>query len=121
MLRVAVEIIPGDCRSLRRAIKSRKSRNHDGGQAMLRIMVELIPGGFSPLRRKIASMDIGNISDLAEVSDYKIDAIESANSLIATPARSASCIVRQHNRNQSVWALVARAATDIQQAKFDDV
>lgn len=46
---------------------------------MLRVIIELVPGGYGPHRRTIASMNIGNMSDLADVSDYRIDAMEAAS------------------------------------------
>ena len=88
---------------------------------MLRVIVELVPGGYAPLRRTIASMSIGNISDLADVSDYKIQATEAANPLTATPPRSATCVVSRHDRRQSVWALIAKAAEEITRADFVDL
>jgi hypothetical protein len=88
---------------------------------MLRVTVELIPGGYQPLRRTIATMNIGNVTDLADVSDYKIHAIEAANPLTATPPRSANCIVSRHDRRQSVWSLIAKAADEITRAEFDEL
>jgi hypothetical protein len=88
---------------------------------MLRVIIELVPGGHRELRRTIASMNIGNQSDLADISDYKIDAMESANRLTATPPRYATCTVIAHDRRQSVWALIAKAAAEIQQAEFDEL
>jgi hypothetical protein len=35
--------------------------------------------GFTPLRRTIASMQISNISDLASISDYRVEAAEGSN------------------------------------------
>jgi hypothetical protein len=86
---------------------------------MLRIIIELVPGGRRELRRTIASLDIGNQSNLADISDYKVDAVESANPVTAQPACSATCTVIGHDRRQSVWVLIAKAASAIQQAKFD--
>ena len=88
---------------------------------MLRVIIEIVPGGQAQLRRTIASMAIGNISNLADVSDYKVDAMESANHLIGTPPRSATCEVTGHDRRQSVWALVAKAAAEIEKAEFDEL
>ena len=45
---------------------------------MLRIVIEILPGGCPELRRTIASVRIGNLSNLASISDYGIDAIEAA-------------------------------------------
>jgi hypothetical protein len=77
---------------------------------MLRVTIDLVPGGFAPARRTIATMRIANISNLADVSDYRIDATEGRNGLTGDPPRSAACGVAGHARRQSVWALVAKAA-----------
>ncbi|MET1047119.1 MAG: hypothetical protein ABWX70_10540 [Hyphomicrobium sp.] len=88
---------------------------------MLRIVIELVPGGYAPLRRTIASMSIANASDLADISDYEVDAMEGANALTGTPPRNASCMVRGHDRRQSVWALLSEACREIQTADFVDL
>jgi hypothetical protein len=88
---------------------------------MLRVIVELVPGGHRELRRTIASMAIGNVSDLADISDYRVDAMESTNRLAGTPSRSTTCIVSRHDRRQSVWSLIAKAAEAIQTAEFDEL
>jgi hypothetical protein len=77
---------------------------------MLTITIELVPGGFAPLKRTIATMRIANMSDLAKVSDYRVEVTEGGNALTGDPPRSAVCEVRAHDRNQTVWALVAKAA-----------
>ena len=88
---------------------------------MLLITIDLLPGGHASRRRTIASMQIGNTTNLADISDYRINAMEGANPLTGTPPRSATCIVTGHDRNQAVWALVARAASEIMTAEFDEL
>jgi hypothetical protein len=88
---------------------------------MLRVIVEILPGGHRELRRTLGSMAIANISDLASISDYRIEAMESANRLTGTPSRSATCTVHGHDRHQSVWALIAKAASAVQEAEFDEL
>jgi hypothetical protein len=87
---------------------------------MLTLTIELIPGGFQPRRRTIATMRISNTTDLADVSDYRIEVMESKSALTGLPARSASCEVLGHDRRQSVWALVARAAAAALEAEYDE-
>lgn len=87
---------------------------------MLRVTIELVPGGYGPLRRTIASMAIGNVSDLADISDYKIDAVESANPLAGTPPRSATCTVLRHDRRQSVWSLISKAAAALAKDELNE-
>ncbi|MHC2462423.1 hypothetical protein ACVIHD_001435 [Bradyrhizobium embrapense] len=77
---------------------------------MLRVTVEIVPGGFEPARRVIASLQISNLSDLQPLSDYQVDVAETANHLAGSPARAGSCRVENHDRHQSVWALIERAA-----------
>jgi hypothetical protein len=85
---------------------------------MIVVTVELVPSGFKPMRRAIATMRISNLSDLADVSDYRVEAVERANLLTGAPARSARCSVRTHARKQSVWALLQRACEEIMKADF---
>lgn len=77
---------------------------------MLRIIVELVPGGDESRRRELARADIGNVSHLASVSDYVVRASENANALAGQPAWAKTGLITKHHRNQTVWALVARAA-----------
>ena len=85
---------------------------------MLKVTIELLPSGFAPMRRTIASMHISNATDLADISDYVVEAVESANPLTATPARKGSVVLYHHDRQPSVWALLARAASEIERADF---
>ncbi len=88
---------------------------------MLRVIVELVPGGFEPLCRRIASMTIANVSDLADRSDYMIQAVEGANPVAGLPPRDVSVTVEGHDRRQSVWSLVERAAAAVARAESDPV
>jgi hypothetical protein len=85
---------------------------------MLVVTVDLVPGGYEPYRRNIGSMRIINVSNLAEVSDYDVGAMEGANALTGHPPRSAACTVLAHDRRQSVWALLAKACEEIVKADF---
>lgn len=83
---------------------------------MLVITIDLVPSGYEPHRRTIASMHISNMSALADLSDYRIDAMEGANQLTGDPPRNASCVVLAHERRQSVWALIEKACARILKA-----
>ncbi|MCK9917339.1 hypothetical protein MXD81_50190 [Microbacteriaceae bacterium K1510] len=74
------------------------------------IKIELWPGGEEQYKTVIARAGIGNMSALADMSDYEVVASESANPLAGTPAWKGRGLVHQHDRRQSVWALVAKAA-----------
>lgn len=77
---------------------------------MLRVTVELVPGGDEARARPIAHMMIANISSLADISDYEVQAHEGANAVAGTPACKTKGIVRRHDRRQTVWSLVGKAA-----------
>jgi len=86
---------------------------------MLHVVIDLIPGGFEPLRRRIASMTIANVSNLADRSNYTIEAMEGANPLTGLPPTNISTAVHNHDRRQSVWVLIAEAAAAAAQAESD--
>jgi hypothetical protein len=85
---------------------------------MLVVTVDLVPGEYEAHRRTIGSMRIANVSNLSHVSDYVVEATESANPLTGEPARNAACMVLAHDRMQSVWALLAKASEEIIKADF---
>ena len=83
---------------------------------MIVVTIELRPGGREYFRRSIATLHIANISELAEVSDYAVQAMEGANPLTGTPARIAECKVVNHIRRQDVWALLEAAVAELRHA-----
>jgi hypothetical protein len=80
---------------------------------MLVITVEVLPGGSAWRRRRIAEMRISNLSNLADVSDYLVQAAEEFNQLTGEAPRSSECLIKSHVRRQSVWKLLQRACTEI--------
>jgi hypothetical protein len=88
---------------------------------MLRVTVDLIPGGFNPLRRTIGTMTVANVSDLADRSNYNVEAMEGRNHLAGLPPRNMSAVVEDHDRRQSVWSLIAKAAAAIDAAESDEL
>ena len=76
---------------------------------MIRIIIEIIPGGVGKAR-ELAQAVLGNVSDLADRSDYAIRAREGANRLTGAPAWDSRGNILGHNRNQTVWRLIERAA-----------
>lgn len=76
---------------------------------MLRIVVELVPGGIGK-PRELACVILGNRSNLADRSDYAIAAREVDNKLAGRGAWESRGLIANHNRNQTVFALVERAA-----------
>lgn len=85
---------------------------------MLVVTIDLLPGGNPVRRRTIGSMRIANLSDLADVSDYSVEVMEAANPLTGTPARDGDCRIERHDRRQSIWKLLARAATEAETADY---
>lgn len=84
---------------------------------MLAITIDILPGGSSALRRTLASMRIGNVSDLADISDYECFAMEGANALTGEPPRMCTFFVRGHDRRQSVWALLKAAIREMEETE----
>lgn len=84
---------------------------------MLDVVIDLVPAGFEPLRKTIATMSIANCSNLADRSDYLVEATESRNDLARLPARRMSITIEDHDRRQSVWCLIAKAAIAAAQAE----
>jgi hypothetical protein len=78
---------------------------------MLVIKVELWPGGYEGMKRTLAKAHIGNVSNLADVSNYVVSVSEGPNPIAGAPAWSARGRIDGHDRQQSVWALVAKTAT----------
>lgn len=81
---------------------------------MLKVTVDLVPGGAEALRRTIGVLNISNISELADLSNYQVNVTEAANHLAGTPAQVRTFTVLGHARGQSVWKLLARVITEIE-------
>jgi hypothetical protein len=60
------------------------------------------------------------MSDLADCSDYRLEAMEAANALTGDPPRKAECMVLAHDRKHSVWALLAKACQEILKENYDE-
>jgi hypothetical protein len=88
---------------------------------MIHVTVDLVPGGFQPARRTVATLRIANISELADISDYSVDFLQAANPLAGTNPCNGSCYVRSHDRRQSIWALIAKAASAAMEAEYDEL
>lgn len=77
---------------------------------MLLVKVEIWPGGSETHAREIGRVKIGNLSDLADVSDYMVIAYE-GDTVVAEST------VRRHRRAQGFWPLVARSLTLVSDAR----
>lgn len=69
---------------------------------MLRVIVEIHPGGRADAKRTIATLDVGNISQLAEISNYKVVARTDES------IHPKEFIVRGHVRSRG-WPSLLRA------------
>lgn len=79
---------------------------------MLLVTVELCPGGDKDRKQEVATIQISNVSNLAEVSDYIVDAwFESP-----LPRRFVATNVRAHERAKGWLPLVMRALRSLKDA-----
>jgi hypothetical protein len=83
---------------------------------MLVVRVELWPGGERIFARQIAQMRIGNISNLAPVSTYRIQASNSAAPRLGIRAFVAEGMTIEHCRRDAVWVLLAKSSARVAQA-----
>lgn len=77
---------------------------------MLRIVVEIVPPAASRPKREVARAELSNVSDLGKISDYSIEVEEGVNGITWAKAWESRGMILGHDREQSVWALVAKAA-----------
>lgn len=77
---------------------------------MLQVIVKLAPGGNVRQAFELANARIGNISNLADTSDYAVEVAEGPNPIAGTSEWSAMGHVLGHDRRQSVWSLVRKVA-----------
>jgi hypothetical protein len=62
---------------------------------------------------KIATAELVNLSDLADISDYALSWEELEEIDLNIPWDGGDLRIEGHNRRQTVWALVAKAAAAI--------
>jgi hypothetical protein len=58
----------------------------------------------------VARALVGNMSDLADVSDYKVRAVEQGAPDLGIPASDVTGWIKGHPRRTSVWHLVRKIA-----------
>ncbi|QAU48846.1 hypothetical protein [Bradyrhizobium guangzhouense] len=85
---------------------------------MLVVTIEVHPAGIRALRRTVGALRIGNVSDLASISDYRVFAMQSANPLTGEAAGAAEFMVLGHDRRQQVWPLLRRACEEAMKADW---
>jgi len=69
---------------------------------MLTVTIELIPHGLESMCRVIGTMQISNESDLVDLCDYAVSAMEGSNPAAGIPASIAESVVLGHDRRQRV-------------------
>ncbi len=72
---------------------------------MMRVIVEIHPGGDERRARRMAVIDIANISELAPVSSYRVDALLNPSQI---DERKVGRSVAKHDRSLGWAALVRR-------------
>jgi hypothetical protein len=87
---------------------------------MLTVTVEMLPLSFDPTRKVLATVHIFNLSSLADTSDYRIETVETKNTLTGEPARRGESKVANHPRPQPVLALIEKACATISKAEFKE-
>lgn len=61
-------------------------------------------------RKLVADTHLYNVSDLADVSDYKFTSFEAGAPHMDIPRNKVEAEIKGHARKQSVWALVEKVA-----------
>lgn len=78
---------------------------------MMRVIVEIHPGGDSSAKREIARLDIANVSELALVSDYRVEAkLDEPNAYTLD--------VRGHHRSHGWMPLLRRILDQLERASL---
>jgi hypothetical protein len=79
---------------------------------MLKVRVELWPGGRQDEKHQIAVLHLSNVTDSVTngLEDYAIFASEGVNPPADRGCWQSRGLIAGHDRRQTVWALVAKAA-----------
>ena len=75
---------------------------------MLVVRVEIWPGGYELGKQEIAKMQVGNISDLADTSDYIAVWEEYGNEALGIPKSRNTVQIDGHARRSTVWSLLRK-------------
>lgn len=63
--------------------------------------------------RLIAGAKVTNVSDLADISDYHVEAVEAASEVTGLPDYHDEFPIVAHERRRSVWSLVRKVASEV--------
>ena len=75
---------------------------------MMVVSIEIWPGGDKSYGFEIGRMEVSNISNLAEVSDYHAHIVQRGASSLNVSAMDKTVLVQGHPRRNGAWALVRR-------------
>jgi hypothetical protein len=81
-------------------------------RTVIRVLVQLVPGGDERRTRELGRAELGNLSAAGPsiFSSYSIAAHECSNPLAGTGPWECRGKIENHDRRESVWTLVERAA-----------
>lgn len=80
---------------------------------MLVVKVEIWPGGSETSSFEIARLELINVSDLAEVSDYVAHINQSGAAHLGVPSFYRQLAVSSHSRCDGPWRLIKRTLDQI--------
>lgn len=75
---------------------------------MMVVTIEIWPGGDECYSFEIGRMEVSNISNLAEVSDYHAHIVQRGTPSLNVNAMEKTVLVQGHRRRSGAWALVRR-------------
>jgi len=75
---------------------------------MLVVKVEVWPGGVQALAQEIGRMEIENVSNLAQISDYSVSVTQLGSERLGVCPIDVAFIIEGHARENGAWALVKR-------------
>lgn len=80
---------------------------------MLVVRVEIWPGGYELGKKEVARMNVANVSNLADVSDYVAEITEEGNERLGIPKSRKHASVKGHTRRSTVWSLIRKILENV--------
>lgn len=75
---------------------------------MMVVSVQIWPGGDESFRFEIGRMEVSNMSNLAEISDYHAHVVQQSAPRLDVDAIDRIVWAKGHPRREGAWALVKR-------------
>jgi hypothetical protein len=79
-------------------------------RTVIRVLVQMVPGCDERRTRELGRAELGNLSAAGPSIFYWIAACEGSNPLAGTGPWECRGTIENHDRRESVWKLVERAA-----------